>query len=41
MVRFQTDKKDKVRKNRMKDETDVKRCGECLWPCRTVAMVQA
>lgn len=25
----------------MKDEADVKRCGECLWSCRTVAMVQA
>lgn len=41
VVRFQTGKKDKVRKNKMRDETDVKRREECLQSCRSVAVVQA
>lgn len=41
MVRFQPGKKDEVGKNKMKNETDVKKCGEWLWWCRTEAMVRA
>jgi len=30
-MRFQSEKKNKVRKNKMENDADVKRCGEWLW----------